>query len=109
MEWQQLLGFYQVAKLGSFTKAAEATFRTQSALSQQVKALEDEFSTRLFDRMGRNILPTQAGETLYRYAREIVRLKEQAGLSAPARSRASISFLRCWADSSGGFLKSSRH
>ncbi len=41
MEWQQLLGFYQVAKLGSFTKAAAATFRTQSALSQQVKALED--------------------------------------------------------------------
>ena len=42
MEWQQLLGFYQVAKLGSFTKAAAATFRTQSALSQQVKALEIE-------------------------------------------------------------------
>ena len=41
MEWQQLLGFYQVAKLGSFTKAAAATFRTQPALSQQVKALED--------------------------------------------------------------------
>ena len=38
MEWQQVIGFYQIAKLGSFTKAAEATFRTQSALSQQIKA-----------------------------------------------------------------------
>jgi DNA-binding transcriptional LysR family regulator len=38
MEWQQIIGFYQVAKLGSFTKAGDATFRTQSALSQQIKA-----------------------------------------------------------------------
>ena len=56
MEWQQLLGFYQVAKLGSFTKAAEATFRTQSALSQQVKALEDELGSRLLERLGKRRL-----------------------------------------------------
>ena len=64
MEWQQLLGFYQVAKLGSFTKAAEATFRTQSALSQQVKALEDELGGRLLERLGKRRLKlTAAGES----------------------------------------------
>ncbi len=56
MEWQQLLGFYQVAKLGSFTKAAEATFRTQSALSQQVKALEEELGAQLMERLGQTPL-----------------------------------------------------
>jgi DNA-binding transcriptional LysR family regulator len=65
MEWQQLLGFCQVAKLGSFTKAAEATFRTQSALSQQVKALEDELGARLLERLGKRRLKlTPAGEKL---------------------------------------------
>ena len=38
MEWRQILAFYHAARLGSFTKAAEVTFRTQSALSQQIKA-----------------------------------------------------------------------
>jgi DNA-binding transcriptional LysR family regulator len=65
MEWQQLLGFCQVAKLGSFTKAAEATFRTQSALSQQVKALEDELGARLLERLGKRRLKlTPPGEKL---------------------------------------------
>ena len=69
MEWQQLLGFYQVAKLGSFTKAAEATFRTQSALSQQVKALEDELGSRLLERLGKRRLKlTPAGEKLLAFA-----------------------------------------
>lgn len=63
MEWQQLLGFYQVAKLGSFTKAAEATFRTQSALSQQVKALEEELGGQLIERLAKRRLQlTPAGE-----------------------------------------------
>ncbi|HAY21466.1 MAG TPA: LysR family transcriptional regulator, partial [Desulfobacterales bacterium] len=53
MEWQQLLGFYQVAKLGSFTRAGEATYRSQSALSQQVKALEEELACPLLERIGR--------------------------------------------------------
>ena len=52
MEWQQILGFYHVAKLQSFTKAGEATFRTQSALSQQIKALEVELDAPLIERIG---------------------------------------------------------
>jgi DNA-binding transcriptional LysR family regulator len=73
MEWQQLLGFYQVAKLGSFTKAAAATFRTQSALSQQVKALESELGSRLLERLGKRRLKlTPAGEKFFVFAQGLL-------------------------------------
>jgi DNA-binding transcriptional LysR family regulator len=73
MEWQQLLGFYQVAKLGSFTKAAAATFRTQSALSQQVKALEEELGSPLLERLGKRRLKlTPAGEKLLAFAQGLL-------------------------------------
>ena len=73
MEWQQLLGFYQVAKLGSFTKAAAATFRTQSALSQQVKALEEELDCQLLERLGkRRLRLTPAGEKLLAFAQGLL-------------------------------------
>jgi DNA-binding transcriptional LysR family regulator len=82
MEWQQLVGFYQVAKLGSFTKAAEATFRTQSALSQQVMALENELGSQLIERLGKRALKlTPAGARLLVFAQELLsrwdRLQEE--------------------------------
>ena len=73
MEWQQIIGFYQVAKLGSFTKAGDATFRTQSALSQQVKALEKELDCQLFERIGkRKLRLTSAGERFFEFAEAIL-------------------------------------
>jgi DNA-binding transcriptional LysR family regulator len=73
MEWQQLVGFYHVAHLGSFTKAAEATLRTQSALSQQIKALEEEFSCRLLERIGKRRLQlTVAGEKLLAFTQIVL-------------------------------------
>ena len=74
MEWQQIIGFYHVAKLGSFTKAAEATFRTQSALSQQIGRLEDELECRLLERVGRRRLRlTFAGERLFEFSETVLR------------------------------------
>lgn len=73
MEWQQIIGFYHVANLGSFTKAADATFRTQSALSQQIKNLEDELECRLLERIGkRKLRLTSAGERFYQFAETIL-------------------------------------
>jgi DNA-binding transcriptional LysR family regulator len=73
MEWQQILGFYQVARLGSFTRAAEATFRTQSALSQQIKALEEEWGCPLLERIGKKKLRlTAAGEKFFQFAEAIL-------------------------------------
>lgn len=78
MEWYQIIGFYQVAKLGSFTKAASATFRTQSALSQQVKALEDELECELFERIGRRKLQlTPAGERFLKFASTLLDQHDQ--------------------------------
>lgn len=73
MEWQQIIGFYHVAKLGSFTKAADATFRTQSALSQQIKNLEEELECRLLERIGkRKLRLTSAGERFHQFAETIL-------------------------------------
>jgi len=52
MEIQQLKGFYYSVKLGSLTKAAEKMSVTQSAVSQQIKSLEDELRIKLFSRIG---------------------------------------------------------
>lgn len=73
MEWRQIIGFYQIAKLGSFTKAAKATFRTQPALSQQIKALEEELDCHLFERIGkRKLRLTSAGERFLTFAESIL-------------------------------------
>ena len=56
-------GFLPGGQTGSFTKAAEVTFRTQSALSQQIKALEEELACPLLERIGKKKLRlTAAGE-----------------------------------------------
>ena len=73
MEWQQIIGFYHVAKLGSFTKAAGATFRTQSALSQQIKNLEQELECQLLERIGkRKLRLTSAGERFFTFSENIL-------------------------------------
>ena len=78
MEWQQILGFYHLARLGSFTQAAAATWRTQSALSQQIKALEEEWQCQLVERLGRRRLRlTPAGERFYNFCKAILARQEQ--------------------------------
>jgi DNA-binding transcriptional LysR family regulator len=73
MEWQQLLVFYQVAKLGSFTQAAKAGARKQSSLRQQVKALEKELDCRLIERIGkRELRLTLAGQKLYAFCESML-------------------------------------
>lgn len=73
MDWQQLRGFYHVATLKSFTRAAEVMYRSQSALSHQIKALEEEYGCQLFERMGkRKVVLTDAGECLLRLAEDVM-------------------------------------
>ncbi|MBI5587327.1 MAG: LysR family transcriptional regulator [Deltaproteobacteria bacterium] len=78
MELRYLEIFCKVVEFGSFSKAAESLYLTQPTVSIHIKALEDELSTRLLDRLGRKILPTSAGEILYGYAKNIVKLKDEA-------------------------------
>ena len=84
-----LRGFEAAARLGSFTKAAEALFITQSAVSRQVQTLEDQLGAKLFERYHRQIRLTEAGETLYRAATDALRLVAEAAerISADAAVR----------------------
>jgi DNA-binding transcriptional LysR family regulator len=61
----QLRVFYVAAKVQSFTRAAETLFLTQPGISKHIKELEEYYGTRLFDRLGKKVVLTQAGEILY--------------------------------------------
>ena len=72
MNLKQLEVFLAVVETGSFSKASEATFITQSTVSQHVSSLEAEFDLKLLDRTRKAVLPTEAGKILLTYARQIV-------------------------------------
>ena len=71
MEFRQLRTFRMVADMLSFSKAAEKLFMAQSSVSAQIKSLEETLDIKLFDRIGRRVLLTDAGRKLYEYARRI--------------------------------------
>ncbi|MDO5742710.1 MAG: LysR family transcriptional regulator, partial [Vagococcus sp.] len=63
--------FLMVVEKQSFSKAAKALFLTQPAVSFQIQMLEEHYGTKLFDRVSRNIILTEAGELLRQYANEM--------------------------------------
>jgi LysR family transcriptional regulator, glycine cleavage system transcriptional activator len=65
-------GFEAAARNLSFTKAAEELFLTQSAVSRQIKALEDHLGVALFARRPRSLVLTEAGQTLYRVTTDVL-------------------------------------
>src|SRR5438094_6946754 len=73
MQIHQLRYFCAVARTGSFTRAAQHEHLAQPSLSQQVRKLEDELGTRLFDRLGRTVRLTQMGEAFLPRAEAILR------------------------------------
>ena len=72
MNLKQLEVFLAVVEKGSFSRASEATFITQSTVSQHISSLEAEFDLKLLDRSRKIVLPTEAGKLLLTYARQIV-------------------------------------
>ena len=71
---RRLQVFYTVARLLSFTKAADALHMTQPAVTFQVRQLEDHFNTRLFDRTHNRVSLTEAGKRVFGYAERIFEL-----------------------------------
>jgi len=78
MELSQLEVFLMVAREGRFSRAAEKLFRTQSAVSQTIRKLEDELGEPLFDRSSREGVLTDAGRTLQTYAEQLLNLRSDA-------------------------------
>ena len=78
MDLDQLHTFLEIVRLKSFSKAAQSCFRTQPAVSAQVRQLEQELNAPLFERLGTKIALTPAGHILAQYAEQILDLRRRA-------------------------------
>ena len=78
MDWDKLKVFHAAAEAGSFTHAGDQLGLSQSAVSRQVSALEQELSVPLFHRHARGLILTEQGELLFRTAHEVLMKLEAA-------------------------------
>ncbi len=78
MDLDQLHTFLEIVRLKSFSKAAQTCYRTQPAISAQVRQLEQELNTTLFERLGTKISLTVAGRIFADYSEQILALRKQA-------------------------------
>jgi DNA-binding transcriptional LysR family regulator len=75
MDFDQLNTFLEVVKLRSFSRAGQKVFRSQSAVSAQIRQLEQEYGEKLLDRSAKTVQLTPAGEALLEYATRMVALR----------------------------------
>lgn len=78
MDLDQLHTFLEIVRLKSFSKAAQTCFRTQPAISAQIRQLEQELNTTLFERLGTRISLTTAGKIFAEFSEQILDLRRQA-------------------------------
>ena len=78
MRYVQLRAFHFVATCGGFSRAAEALFLTQPAISDQVKKLEEEYDILLFNRHKKQVTLTPAGNKLLEITRRLFENESQA-------------------------------
>src|SRR3954462_3251234 len=87
MELRHLRYFVALADCRSFTRAAERTHVTQSTLSHQIRQLEAETGQPLFDRIGRKVVTTEAGELFFAFAsRALKEVDQGVAMIRPAAS-----------------------
>lgn len=78
MDLKHLETFCKVAETGSFSRAGEAVYLTQPTVSGHIASLERSVGLKLFDRLGRKVALTSGGKIFYRYARDILKLRDDA-------------------------------
>jgi len=78
MDLRKLAVFCKVYELRSFSRAGEEIYLSQPTVSGHIKYLEDLLEVRLFDRIGREVIPTQAAELLYGFAGRMIELRDEA-------------------------------
>src|ERR1700683_2147189 len=86
MDFDQLNTFVEVAKHGSFSLAGRKVFRSQSAVSAQIRQLEQEYGEKLFGRLGKSVRLTPAGEVLFEYAGRLLALRQESLHGVAAQS-----------------------
>jgi DNA-binding transcriptional LysR family regulator len=84
MDLRRLQVFAKVYECKSFSRAADDVLLSQPTVSGHIKSLEEEIGVPLFDRLGREILPTRAAELLYEYAVRILDMVEEASAAVDA-------------------------
>lgn len=90
MDIQNIRAFLMVAETGSFSRAAENLYITQPAISKRISTLEESLDCKLFDRLGKNIQLTQAGEALIpSYQRILAEMDEAQRIISTLRTRVS--------------------
>jgi DNA-binding transcriptional LysR family regulator len=78
MDFDHLITFVEIAKQGSFSRAGQKLFRSQPAVSAQIRQLEQEYGQKLFDRVGKSVQLTAAGEVLLEYAGKLLTLRNES-------------------------------
>src|SRR5271168_5453346 len=78
MDFDHLITFLEIAKQGSFSRAGQKLYRSQPAVSAQIRQLEQEYGQKLFDRVGKSVRLTAAGETLLEYAGKLLTLRNES-------------------------------
>ena len=78
MDLHQIEIFCTLVKLRSFSRAAEALLLTQPTVSGHMKNLEAELGVRLLDRLGKRVVPTEAGDILYRHGVRLLEERDRA-------------------------------
>lgn len=78
MDLRRLEVFCKVYEMKSFSRAGKACLLSQPTVSEHIRYLETFLEVQLFDRLGREVVPTRAGEILYNYARRMLNLRREA-------------------------------
>ncbi len=78
MNYERLITFIAVAEKKSFSEAAKKLFVTQPTITSQIKALEEELNTKLFERTTKKVKMTQSASILLKYAKDIIKLSDSA-------------------------------
>jgi DNA-binding transcriptional LysR family regulator len=78
MDLDNLKTFIEVARLASFSRAAEKVLRSQPAVSAQIRQLEQEYGQRLLDRSAKSVRLTPAGEVVFDYANQLLALQAKS-------------------------------
>lgn len=78
MDLRRLEVFCKVYEMKSFSRAGKAALLSQPTVSEHIRHLENLLEVQLFDRLGREVVPTRAGEILYNYARRMLNLRREA-------------------------------
>ena len=94
MHLNQLRYFVSVASCRSFTQAAQCHFLTQTAITQQIKALEEQLGLQLIDRRKRPVELTAAGEVFYREAKAILARVDDAVAKAQEAATGAVGMIR---------------